>query len=276
MPPEQIRGERVDARADVYSLGCVMFHSLTGHVPYERDSEVAKIFAHLTDPPPSVAEHAPEAPPPLDTVVTEALAKAPDDRYPSAGDLARAARAALTEAVPAEREHSVATGQRPPAPPCRPPPGLRCPPRCRARRSRRRLRCPRLPPPRGPPQPRRARSPPPPAPAPRHARHRHRRPPRPFLMLRPRGGAAARPWWRCSWSALSGARSRWRGCTAGARTSRPRARRRRGRRAGAPRRRGRRGGRREPGCARRRGHDPGGRWAGRAGRGRRHGLGRQR
>ena len=110
MPPEQIRGEQVDARADVYSLGCLMFHSLTGHVPYERDSEVAKIYAHLTDPPPSVAEHAPLAPPAVDAVVSRALAKAPDDRYPSAGDLARAARAALTGAAPPQREHSLATG----------------------------------------------------------------------------------------------------------------------------------------------------------------------
>ena len=116
MPPEQIRGEQVDARADVYSLGCMMFHSLTGHVPYERDSEVAKIYAHLTDPPPSVADHAPLAPPEVDAVVSRALAKAPDDRYPSAGDLARAARAALTGAVPAQREHSLATGMAAPPP----------------------------------------------------------------------------------------------------------------------------------------------------------------
>src|SRR3954451_4994512 len=60
--PEQIRGERIDARADVYALGCLLFFALTGVVPFERDGDEAKLWAHLNDPPPKPSEHgAPEA-----------------------------------------------------------------------------------------------------------------------------------------------------------------------------------------------------------------------
>ncbi|MGH2846975.1 MAG: serine/threonine-protein kinase, partial [Thermoleophilaceae bacterium] len=117
--PEQIRGERADARTDVYALGCVLFQALTGRVPFERDSEVAKIYAHMTDPPPSLASAGPDAAAPLDGVVGRALAKDPGDRYPSAGDLGRAARVALEGAGPAVPERTVATGMAAPtgAPP---------------------------------------------------------------------------------------------------------------------------------------------------------------
>jgi serine/threonine-protein kinase len=52
--PEQIRGEPLDSRADVYSLGCVLYHCLSGEPPYARESEVAVLQAHLNDPPPSL------------------------------------------------------------------------------------------------------------------------------------------------------------------------------------------------------------------------------
>jgi serine/threonine-protein kinase len=114
--PEQIKGERADARTDVYALGCVLFQTVTGHVPFERDSEIAKMYAHLTDPPPSLAEAAPSAPPALDAVVRRALAKEADDRFQSAGDLGRAARAAVTGSAPAAVAGTVATGLAAPAP----------------------------------------------------------------------------------------------------------------------------------------------------------------
>ena len=58
--PEQIRGGDVDGRADVYSLGCVLYRCLTGEVPFPRDTEVATIYAHLQDPPPVPSERLPE------------------------------------------------------------------------------------------------------------------------------------------------------------------------------------------------------------------------
>ena len=93
--PEQIQGFELDARSDVYSLGCLLYHTLTGRVPFERDSDVAKIFAHMSEPPPPLSEVARGLPPDLDGVLHRAMAKDPGDRYPSAGDLGRAARAAV-------------------------------------------------------------------------------------------------------------------------------------------------------------------------------------
>jgi DNA-binding beta-propeller fold protein YncE len=110
MPPEQIKGERSDARTDVYALGCLLFHALTGRTPYDRDTEVAKMYAQLHDEPPSAAEAVPGTPMALDAVIARALAKDADDRYLSAGDLGRAARAALIGKDPSQPERSLATG----------------------------------------------------------------------------------------------------------------------------------------------------------------------
>jgi YVTN family beta-propeller protein len=110
MPPEQIKGGRADARTDVYALGCLLFHALTGQPPYDRDTEVAKMYAQLHDPPPSAVAVVPGTPFAIDAVVARALAKEPDERYPSAGDLGRAARAALAGRDPSQPERSLATG----------------------------------------------------------------------------------------------------------------------------------------------------------------------
>jgi YVTN family beta-propeller protein len=108
--PEQIRGEHADARADVYSLGAVLFHALTGRAPFPRDSELAKMYAHLNDAAPAASPLAPGIPPGLDSVIGTAMAKAPEERYASAGDLARAAWAALQGDVAPPPAGSVATG----------------------------------------------------------------------------------------------------------------------------------------------------------------------
>ena len=75
--PEQIRGGDVDGRADVYSLGCVLYRCLTGEVPFPRDTEVATIYAHLQDPPPVPSERLPELGVGFDAPIARALAKRP-------------------------------------------------------------------------------------------------------------------------------------------------------------------------------------------------------
>jgi ABC-type transport system substrate-binding protein len=93
--PEQIAGEPVDGRADVYALGCVLFECLTGARPFERDSELAVVYAHLNEPPPRVTDLRGELPAALEDVVATALAKEPAARYASCSALAVAARDAL-------------------------------------------------------------------------------------------------------------------------------------------------------------------------------------
>ena len=86
--PEQAKGDPVDGRADVYSLGCVAYECLTGEVPFERDTEVAVLWAHVQEPPPKASVARPDLPAELDDVIARAMAKKPDDRYPTAGELA--------------------------------------------------------------------------------------------------------------------------------------------------------------------------------------------
>ena len=103
--PEQIRGERVDARTDVYALGCVLVHALTGGAPYLRDSDEATLWAHLNAPPP-----VDRVPAEFAAVVERALSKDPEDRFPSAGDLGRAALAAAGRSGSIGPERNVARG----------------------------------------------------------------------------------------------------------------------------------------------------------------------
>jgi serine/threonine protein kinase/streptogramin lyase len=94
MSPEQLEGRKVDGRVDVYALGCVLYQALTGVVPYPRDTEHAKMWAHMTEPPPRPGAVAPDLPSGFDEVVARAMAKRPDDRYATAGELGAAAAAA--------------------------------------------------------------------------------------------------------------------------------------------------------------------------------------
>ncbi|MEA2438694.1 MAG: hypothetical protein QOH76_118 [Thermoleophilaceae bacterium] len=108
--PEQLRGGPVDARTDVYSLGCVLYQALTGDVPYPRDSDVAKMFAHASEPPPSVRTVVPGLPAAFDAVIARAMAKEPAARYASAGELGRAAVAAASDEGATQVERTVASG----------------------------------------------------------------------------------------------------------------------------------------------------------------------
>jgi predicted Ser/Thr protein kinase len=90
--PEQIRGDEVDGRADVYSLGCVLYECLTGSPPFHRDSEVATMYAHLEQDVPAPSSNRADLPRSLDEVVTKATAKRPADRFATADEMAGALR----------------------------------------------------------------------------------------------------------------------------------------------------------------------------------------
>jgi WD40 repeat protein len=85
MPPEQAAGERVDARADVYALGAILYHVLAGHAPYRGNND-AVLAAVTSAPPPAIT--APGAPRDLVSIVEKAMARDPAGRYASAGELA--------------------------------------------------------------------------------------------------------------------------------------------------------------------------------------------
>jgi serine/threonine-protein kinase len=90
--PEQILGKDSDHRADVYSLGCVLYECLVGEPPFPRDRETEVLYGHIEDAPPKPTAKRPELPPVLDDVVACALAKEPDARYGSCTALIDAAR----------------------------------------------------------------------------------------------------------------------------------------------------------------------------------------
>src|SRR6266571_4518578 len=96
--PEQIMSEPLDGRADVYSLGCVLFHCLTGQYPFPKTTDPAMMWAHLQEPPPQVSVHRPDLPPEIDAIVERALAKSPEDRFETCGELASALGALLQRA----------------------------------------------------------------------------------------------------------------------------------------------------------------------------------
>ena len=93
--PEQIRGDDIDGRADVYALGCMLFECLTGEVPFRSPSEVATIYAHLEEEPPPASARRPALPEEVDAVFARALAKMPDARPASCAELVDDARIAL-------------------------------------------------------------------------------------------------------------------------------------------------------------------------------------
>jgi non-specific serine/threonine protein kinase len=98
--PEQIRGEPVDHRTDVYALGCLLYECLTGRVPYASRDALATLWGHLHHQPPQPSLLVAELPCGLNEVVRCALAKTPEARFGSAGELADAARGALAHRSP--------------------------------------------------------------------------------------------------------------------------------------------------------------------------------
>jgi serine/threonine-protein kinase len=101
MAPELIDGDCVGAAADVYGLACMAVETLTGTVPFVRDTDAATMYAHIVDPPPSVRKRRPELPRALDDVLAAGMAKDPDDRQASAGALVVEMLEALGKPAPA-------------------------------------------------------------------------------------------------------------------------------------------------------------------------------
>jgi len=93
--PEQIEGRAIDGRTDQYALACAAFELLCGEAPFHRDQGLAVIYAHLSEPPPSLTARLPDLPAAADGVFAGALAKAPADRYASCREFADALRGAL-------------------------------------------------------------------------------------------------------------------------------------------------------------------------------------
>jgi len=117
MSPEQARGERVDARSDLYSTGCLLYELLTGRPPFTGDSPVAIADQHVRENPVPPSRVDPEIPAWADSIVLKAMAKDPRDRYQSAGemrtDIQRALHGATTLAATEEIARHDNDGQQP-------------------------------------------------------------------------------------------------------------------------------------------------------------------
>ncbi|MGI5423383.1 serine/threonine-protein kinase [Streptomyces sp. CA-179760] len=120
--PEQISGRPVDARCDVYGFGCVVYEILAGHPPFRRDDDMALLWAHQYDEAPPLTEARPDLAAQTDPVLAKALAKSPDDRYPSCLAFVAALRAATTGATPAVGHTPTRAGREPGEERPKPPP----------------------------------------------------------------------------------------------------------------------------------------------------------
>jgi serine/threonine-protein kinase len=101
MAPELLDGERVGPATDIYGLACLACETLTGTVPYVRDTDAATMYAHIVEPPPRLSDRRPELPRALDAVLAAGMAKDPEERPASAGALVIDMLGALGRPAPA-------------------------------------------------------------------------------------------------------------------------------------------------------------------------------
>ncbi|MFL5894935.1 MAG: protein kinase domain-containing protein [Thermoleophilaceae bacterium] len=102
LAPEQIRGEPLDRRVDVYALGCVLYQCLAGSPPYLRDTDMLIMWAHVGAEPPSISAQRQDLPSSVDRVIKTALAKSREDRYETCGQLVAEMKRALNPSQPYE------------------------------------------------------------------------------------------------------------------------------------------------------------------------------
>ncbi|MDN5816012.1 MAG: Stk1 family PASTA domain-containing Ser/Thr kinase [Yaniella sp.] len=106
LSPEQARGESVDFRSDLYSVGCVLFELLTGRPPFVGDSPVAVAYQHVREEPPAATTLIPEISPALESVLTKSLAKDREDRFQTGKDFLTALRAAHYDGIAVSEDES--------------------------------------------------------------------------------------------------------------------------------------------------------------------------
>ena len=115
MSPEQGQAQKVDSRTDVYSLGVILYEMVTGRAPYEAETPLAVVLKHITEPLPLPRSIQPDLPEEVERVILRALAKEPDDRYQTAGEMVRALDAAVRAAEAAARTEPGAAARAEPA-----------------------------------------------------------------------------------------------------------------------------------------------------------------
>ena len=89
MSPEQVRGVKVDGRSDIFSTGCILYEILAGTRPFVTESATSILYKIVNEPTPQILKNNPELPQEIEAILSKALAKKPEDRYPTAGEMAR-------------------------------------------------------------------------------------------------------------------------------------------------------------------------------------------